>query len=55
MHFGDQSGVLALIRLLLGGGESGHPDLLGYYEILDIGVSLNYIMYFLHTHTYIYV
>ena len=29
MHFADQSGLSAKIRLLLGGGESGHPDLLG--------------------------
>ena len=29
MHFADQSGVLVLIRLLLGGGDSGHPHLLG--------------------------
>ena len=30
MHFADRSGLLALIRLLLGGGESGHPHLLGF-------------------------
>ena len=29
MHFSDQSGVLASIRLLLGRGDSGHPHLLG--------------------------
>ena len=29
MHFADQGGVLALIRLLLGRGESGHPPSLG--------------------------
>ena len=37
MHFADQCGVLALIRLLLGRGEFGHCNLL---RILDIGVSL---------------
>ena len=29
MYFADQSGVLPLIRLLLGQGESGQPHLLG--------------------------
>ena len=29
MHFAFQSEVLVLIRLLLGGGESGYPHLLG--------------------------
>ena len=29
MHFADQSGVLASIRLLQGRGESDHPRLLG--------------------------
>ena len=28
MHFADQDGVLALIRLLLGSGEYDHPHLL---------------------------
>ena len=31
MHFADQGGVLALIRLLLARGESGHSQL---FEIL---------------------
>ena len=36
MNFADQSGLLALIRLPLGGGESGHPHLLGipYWPLL---------------------
>ena len=29
MYFADRRGVLAEIRMLLGGGESGHPHLLG--------------------------
>ena len=39
MHLADQSGVLVLIRLLLGWGESGHPHLLGVLPHLGIGVS----------------
>ena len=32
MHLKDQSGVLALIRLLLGRGESGDSQLLGILQ-----------------------
>ena len=39
MRFAGQRGVLALIRLPLGLGASGHPHLLGYYQILHIAVS----------------
>ena len=34
MHLADQSELLVLIRLQLGGGESGHPDLLGILPYL---------------------
>ena len=43
MRYADESGVLELIRSLLGSGDSGHPHLLGYYQILDIVVSLSHV------------
>ena len=36
MDFADQSGLLALIRLPLGGGEFGLPHLLGI--LLDLNI-----------------
>ena len=44
LSFAAQSGVLALIRLLLGGGKSGHPQLLGilpYFKHLSIKTLFN--------------
>ena len=40
IHFAEQSGVLALIGLLLGWGESGHPHLLEILLDFNIGLSL---------------
>ena len=36
MHIDDQCGALALIRLLLGCGEPGHPHLCEYYHSLSV-------------------
>ena len=57
MHFVDQNGVLALIRLLLGCGEYGHPHLLGKlpdFKYWCPPLSLNHISdmhNFLSTHS----
>ena len=45
MHFADQGGLLALISLLLGSGESCHPHLLCYYQILYFGFSPSLLDY----------
>ena len=61
MHFADQSGLLALIQLLLSGGVSGHPHFWGIPQDFTVGLfwsELCQCMFFVniyHVYVYIYV